>query len=483
MPVTCEEMREAEEAAFSRGVSAEALMEQAGLRIADVVTQFHPAPGVCTAFCGKGNNAGDALVALRHLRTRGWRICTRLAFDSSVFSSLAAKKFFELGPTDGDASATVVLDGLLGIGARGAPSGEIASAIEELNTLRLATGAWVLAIDIPSGLGGDAGKPAEPCVRADLTATIGRVKQGLLADSATDHVGRLALVPLDELGSTENDGIATSLHLRKLLPPRHFDTHKGEAGRIGIIAGSIGLTGAARLCSEAAVRAGGGLVTLYVNRDVYPILATNCAPEVMVKPVESLRDAVKDRLDVLAIGPGLGSADAVDVVSLIHDTPIPVVVDADALNALSRQKGILRHMHGPRLLTPHPGEMERLSPQKGRTRSEWAKDFVEENPVTLLLKGARTIVSDKSRASYNTTGHPGMASGGMGDVLTGVCAALTAQVGGHSMYDAATLGAWVCGFAAERAVFHGGRSQESLSAHDVIAHLGEAFDLLRRGAY
>lgn len=482
MPVTCEEMRQAEEAAFSRGVSAEALMEQAGLRIADVVTQFHPAPGGCTAFCGKGNNAGDALVALRHLRARGWQVRTRLAFDSAAFSSLAAKKFSELGPADGEAPATVILDGLLGIGARGAPSGEIAAGIEELNALR-SIGAWVLAIDIPSGLDGDTGKPAEPCVRADLTATIGRVKQGLLADSATDHVGRLALVPLDELEAPEDDGIATSLHLRKLLPPRRFDTHKGECGRIGIIAGSIGLTGAARLCSEAAVRAGGGLVTLYVHRDAYPILAASCAPEVMVKPVESLRDVAKDRLDVLAIGPGLGNEDAMDIVSLVRDATIPIVVDADALNALSRQEGILRHMHGPRLLTPHPGEMERLFPQKGRSRREWAKDFVDECPVTLLLKGARTIVSDKSKASYNTTGHPGMASGGMGDVLTGVCAALTAQVGGHSMYDAAVLGAWVCGFAAERAVFHGGRSQESLSAHDVIAHLGEAFDLLRRGAY
>ncbi len=482
MPVTCEEMRQAEEAAFSRGVSAEALMEQAGLRLADVVTQFHPAPGTCTAYCGKGNNAGDALVALRHLRARGWQVRTRLAFDSAAFSSLAAKKFSELGPTDGEAPATVILDGLLGIGARGAPSGEIAAGIEELNALR-STGAWVLAIDIPSGLDGDTGKPSDPCVRADITATIGRVKQGLLADSATDQVGRLALVPLDELDSPEDDGIATALHLRKLLPPRHFDTHKGEAGRIGIIAGSIGLTGAARLCSEAAVRAGGGLVTLYVQsrslshpRRQLRTRGHGQAGREFARCSEGPPRRPGHR-------PRSRSVDAVDVVSLVRDATIPIVVDADALNALSRQEGILRHMHGPRLLTPHPGEMERLFPQKGRSRREWAKDFVDECPVTLLLKGARTIVSDKSGASYNTTGHPGMASGGMGDVLTGVCAALTAQVGGHSMYDAAVLGAWVCGFAAERAVFHGGRSQESLTAHDVIAHLGEAFDLLRRGAY
>ncbi len=145
--------------------------------------------------------------------------------------------------------------------------------------------------------------------------------------------------------------------------------------------------------------------------------------------------------------------------------------------------GILRHVRAPRLLTPHPGEMERLSPQKDRSRAEWSASFVAENPVTLLLKGARTLVGEKDQSCYNTTGHPGMASGGMGDVLTGVCAAIAAQLPDKSLYKTGILGSWICGHAAEIAIFHGGRSQESLRASDIVANLGASFSDLRRGVY
>ena len=189
------------------------------------------------------------------------------------------------------------------------------------------------------------------------------------------------------------------------------------------------------------------------------------------------------RHDVLAIGPGLGTGRAEEVLELIGRAPQPMIVDADALNILAAHPDALARCAGPRLLTPHPGEMARLDPASAtRPRGETVADFTARFPATLLLKGARTLIGERGRAlSYNTTGNPGMATGGMGDVLTGVCAALAGQ--GLALYDAARLGAWLCGRAAELAVFSGTESEESLSATHVIARLGEACKNLRAGCW
>jgi yjeF C-terminal region, hydroxyethylthiazole kinase-related/yjeF N-terminal region len=487
MLVTCEEMKRAEDAAFARGVSAEALMEEAGRGIAEIVRQFHPVPGTCVVVSGKGHNAGDAFVAARHLAAWGWRICLRPAFPDSELAPLAAAKRTGLTAGDADLPARgprIVLDGLLGIGTRGEPRGAVAEAIREINALR-ADGAWVLAIDLPSGLDGDTGVPASCCVQADLTVTMAFVKQGLVADSATNVVGRLALVPLQDLTAPESRWrAALAPELRGWQPPRPFDTHKGNAGRIGIVAGSPGFLGAARMCAAAAVRAGGGLITCFARRDIAETLAACAVPEVMVKAVDRYREVLEARLDVLAIGPGLGMDQAGDVLHVLREAPQPVVIDADALTILARDPAVLEHAAGPRLLTPHPGEMERLFPQNGRSRREWLEDFVTRHPVTLLLKGARTLVGAADGPRYfNTTGHPGMAGGGMGDVLTGVCAALIGQAPGRPLVQSAVLGAWVCGRAAEREISHGGGSYESLCATDVVARLGGAFADLRAGAW
>ena len=165
--------------------------------------------------------------------------------------------------------------------------------------------------------------------------------------------------------------------------------------------------------------------------------------------------------------------------AFVRDCPVPCVVDADALNAISESPGVLKSGAGPRLLTPHPLELERIFPRESRTRRAWLESFVSEFPVTLLLKGARTLVGQSGFApAYNSTGHPGMGSGGMGDVLTGVCAALVAQ--GKTPLQAGKLGAWLCGRSAEIALRDGFTSQESLRASDVVDHLGAAFDDLRR---
>jgi NAD(P)H-hydrate epimerase len=487
MVLTCAQMKSVEEAAFARGVSAERLMESAGLAIARAALDFLPSPGRATAVCGKGNNAGDVLVAARHLAARGWAVELDLAYPESEFSPLAARKFAELSerrpsrpaPTDFPASH-LVLDGLLGLGAHGSPREPIASAIRRIHALR-DRGAFVLAADLPSGLEGDSGVAGDPCVIADLTVTIGHAKIGLLADGAANFVGRLALAPLPELATETGDPaeLAAPDLLRPLLPPRPFDSHKGTWGRVGLVAGSRGFLGAARLCSEAALRAGAGLVTLYVLPDIYELLATTVTPEVMVKPVSDYRALLDDRLDAVGIGPGLGHDHGDAILEIIGKVESPMVVDADALNLLARRSGAWPNFQGPRLFTPHPGEMDRLFPEgKALSRREIAERYSARHPITLLLKGARTIIAGRDHPIvYNTTGNPGMGSGGMGDVLTGVCAGLMA--GKHSPRHAAMLGAWLCGRAAEMTVYSAGGSPESLAATDVIHHLGAAFQELR----
>jgi NAD(P)H-hydrate epimerase len=480
-------MKRVEEAAFARGVEAEALMDAAGAAIAHAVLDFFPSPAHAVVFCGKGNNAGDVLVAARHLAALGWSIELDLAFPESEFSPLAAKKFAKLrSQASSQLSAlnsqpAVLLDGLLGIGATGAPREPIASAIRRLNALRERHGAFVVAADLPSGLDGDTGAPGDPCVVAALTVTIGQPKTGLVADTATNFVGRLALAPLPELATAEGDPAAllTPELLSPLRPPRAFDSHKGLWGRVGILAGSRGFLGAAHICSEAALRAGGGLVTLFALPDAYEPLAVVAPPEVMVKPLRDLREALDDRFDALGVGPGLGSDNDDAILDVVTNFAGPMVVDADALNVLSRH-GVPATFAGPRLLTPHPGEMARLFPESARLpRRAAAEQFVARHAVTLLLKGARTVIAEAGAPTvFNTTGNPGMGSGGMGDALTGVCAALLAQK--HTPREAAMLGAWLCGRAAERYVFGPNGSPESLVASEVIRHLGGAFRDIQR---
>lgn len=489
MILSAPQMKEAEETAFASGATPEGLMAVAGEGISRSIRQFFPKEESAIVYCGKGHNGGDALLAASHLKKAGWSIQVRLTAPIHELSTLTRRHLEKLGVDPLDSLKGVhgipklVIDGLLGIGVTGSPRGIVAERILELNDLRK-NGAYTVAIDLPSGLEATTGEIFDPCVQADLTITLGFAKSGLLVDGATGHVGRLAVVPLPGVSAVEGDdaSVATPPVLRHLLPIRDFETHKGNYGRIGIVAGSPGYLGAARLCSAAAVHAGGGLVTLYALSETFDKLSLLTIPEVMVKRVDSYSEVLGERCDVLAVGPGLGHEHDHDIRHLVESAPFPCVVDADALNAVSQDITLLDRCTGPRLLTPHPGEMERLDPGSGRSRRNWAEQFVERHPVTLLLKGARTIVAERKRpVNFNTTGNPGMGSGGMGDVLTGVAAALIGV--GKSTRDAAILGAWLCGRAAERAIFNGPASQESLSATSVIDHLGPAFASLRNGEF
>jgi hydroxyethylthiazole kinase-like uncharacterized protein yjeF len=519
--VTSAQMRAAEESAFARGVEVEELMDQAGAGVAQAVTKFFQKPGKCIVFAGKGNNAGDALVAAECLRRLGWKIEVRLAFQEGDCSGLMRKKLESLrrrppevvGMTParagsdvvitlieslaevadelsagqealvadacvGTASSPIILDGLLGLGAKPPLRDPIRGACRSINQLRANNGAYVFAVDLPTGLDGDSGKTDRDCVVADFTVTIGFAKPGLVADDALNFVGRLDVVPLNELRSPEKkvkEVVAAPPAFRELLSRREFGTYKNQCGRIGVVAGSRGFIGAALMTSQGALRAGAGLVEVFVPEEIYEIVAGAAPMESMVKSLRSYRDLLKEKVDVWAVGPGLGKSRAAEILDLIEKTKEPMVIDADGLNILAEKTSTLRHCKGKRLLTPHPGEMKRLSPGEKETRAKTAAKFCQRFPVTLLLKGSRTLVADRDHAlSYNTTGNPGMATGGMGDILTGVCAALIGQ--GLSLYDAARLGAWLCGRAAEIAVFSGVQSEQSLLPRDVLGQLGAAFN-------
>lgn len=501
MTVTCRQMQQCEEVAFARGITAAALMEEAGIGIAAVVRQFAPKPGSLVLFLGKGNNAGDALVAARELVPDGWQLHARLSCAPASMKELPQRHFNELGSEvrviddalsfNFPAGPLVSLDGLLGIGATGIMKPELQALAREMNTLRTQKHAITIAMDIPSGLDGDHGDACVDTVEADVTAVVAHMKAGLLEDGADHYAGRLALVPLPELSTCEGDAEAQALTpppLRAWLPRRAHDMHKGEAGRVGILAGSRGFLGAAELCCRGAIRAGAGLVTLFVPEDVYPLMATRMPAEVMVHPIDDYRDILDMRFDALAIGPGLGFEHEKEIVEVLMQAKAPTIVDADALTMMAQNPQLLDKTGSlPRLMTPHPGELDRLLRNfpgwHGMSRRHVVERLTDNAPKrTLLLKGARTVIATKGQPTlFNTTGHPGMASGGMGDVLTGVCAAFAGQ--GISLHRAAGLAAWACGRAAERAVLATGMAQESLCAGDVADRLGGALQDLKLGAF
>ena len=482
-------MQAAEQSAFARGVSVETLMDQAGAGVARAVRQFFPKPATCIVFAGKGHNGGDALVAADQLQRIGWKIDIRLPFPEDACSELTQKKLKTLRdatPKSPDtidrASHTIILDGLLGTGAKSFLREPIRTAAREINRLRREENAFVFAVDLPTGLDADSGDhDPEDSVAADFTVTIGFAKHGLIVDPALNYVGRIEIVPLPGLwpeAGAPNELAASPSSLSALLPRRKFSAYKNEFGRIGVVAGSKGFVGAALMTTEGALRAGAGLVEVFVPGDIYEIVASAAPVEAMVKPVRRYRDLLEEKIDVWAVGPGLGKERASDVLSLIENATQPMIVDADGLNILADKIQTLRTVRGPRLLTPHPGEMKRLMDVGKMARSGIARNFCDQFPVTLLLKGSRTILCERGKPiSYNTTGNPGMASGGMGDVLTGVCAGLAGRE--LSMYDAGRVGAWICGRAAEMSIFQKNASEESLLASDALANLGGAFNELR----
>jgi hydroxyethylthiazole kinase-like uncharacterized protein yjeF len=492
--LTVRDMRSLEEAALEQGWTEERLMQAAGERLGLSITRIFPRPGTIVAYLGKGHNAGDALVALRMLRqAHGWRIIIRPAFPSSHWAPLTRKIMDDLeaggivedpGPlpplleTLQAPRPLVLLDALLGIGAKGALRAPLVESATEMSWLRNHFGAKVVALDLPSGVDPDSGEIHPGSVTADATFMIGAPKRGLLFGHAANAAGALHLVPLDTLRPDGDDGhqLAGPHSVRSAWEPRPYDFHKGKAGRVAILAGSREYSGAAILAATGALAGGAGLVTVYLPEAVLPLVAGRMPPEVILRVCKDPGEILEPDYDALVIGCGLLSTDegfrGALRATIKRSTP-PTVLDAEALNLLSAAD--LAGLKENHLLTPHPGEFRRLAPDlSGFAREEAARAFADRNNATLLLKGCRTVVTRKGAPLwFNPTGTPGMATGGQGDLLSGVIGALLAI--GNPLLESAVIGAWLCGRAAERALLEPETSPQSLLPTDVGRHLGGAF--------
>jgi len=365
-----------------------------------------------------------------------------------------------------------------------------AEAIELIN----ATGVPIFAVDIPSGLNADTGLPMGTAVQAEATATFGFAKVGQALYPGVRYCGSLAVVDigLDARAIAAHPPGATLLDrdgVARLVPVRAPDAHKGDCGHVLVIAGSFGKTGAAQLAARAAGRVGAGLVTVVAPTSLYPIYATG----VLEAMTEALPDddgrirfdatrlaALLDGKTAVAIGPGIGTHEGADrtVRWLLANADIPMVIDADAITVLARDPSALRDARAGALLTPHPGEMSRLV---GRSTADVQSDrvgvarrFATDHRCTLLLKGTRTVIAGGDGCVWiNPTGNPGMASGGMGDVLTGILGGLLAQ--GMPVAEAACLGAYLHGAVADRAAADG---EIGLVASDIIGGLRQGMHQL-----
>ncbi len=412
-------------------------------------------PERIVVYAGRGNNAGDALgLAAAYpclTLVRGIRSADELSPD-------AREQFERLGHAEialeppAPTADSLIIDGLLGSGAHGPLRPQTAALVREMNTLRAASPrSLTLAIDIPTGL---MAEEQGEVVRADITCPIGCVKPAMLADGAEEHVGQLLPIPLPEVSipPCTEDIVMEAALLRSWLPRRAYSCFKNRAGRVAIVAGSIGMLGAAQMAAEAALAAGAGLVVLYCKPEAFPILAARVAAEVMVRPVASYADIEESQAQALLLGPGLGplpEGEATALRQLAEGFAGTMILDADALNTAAAEAWPLSG-HANWVLTPHPGEMRRLAPElSALPRRQQAAAFLKGFSGTLLLKGARSLIASPECCIYNSTGGPFMANGGQGDVLAGTIAALAAQ--GLPPLQAAAAGAFSCGLAAARA--------------------------------
>ncbi len=475
---TAQQMKELDRATIEDlGVPGLVLMENAGRGVVQVIGKLYPHIRSAAVLVGKGNNGGDGFVIARYLLHLGIKVKVFLAGSKASLKGDAAHNarlaeacgvplqeipegFDSVCLKKDLADADLILDALLGTGLEKEVQGlfkELIALVNEIARPRL-------AVDIPSGLSSDSGQPLGLCVQASATVTFGWPKRGHLLFPGSQYVGRLLLVDIGIPPALRPEGadrveLLSGDELLPWLPERRPDGHKGTYGHALILAGSTGKTGAAALAAMGALRVGAGMVTLGIPASLNPILEMKLT-EAMTEPLpegktgclgrpalERIRTLLAGKR-VLALGPGLSTSDGTQALirSLLkEDFSLPLVVDADGLTALADHPESLTLLSGRAILTPHPGEMARLT---GKTVQEiqadrigTARDFAEQYGVVLVLKGARTVVADPAGAIFlNPIAHPVMASGGMGDVLTGMITGWLAQ--GVAPLPAACLGVY-----------------------------------------
>lgn len=437
------------------------LMERAADSVADVILKNKPR-GVCVIMTGGGNNGGDGLALQRILVMHGVNaVClmlcdeTDIKGDALVNYNIAKKLGFKFTKDINTLKdADVIVDAVFGTGLSRPVSGKAYEAVKFANS----TSAWKIAVDIPSGMNGDTGDILGICFNADVTVTFECIKQGVLLTKEREMVGRLivARIGLQEEGFKLNeycDRLIDAEFVKELLPYRKIVSNKGNYGRVLMLVGSVGMTGAAVMSSIAALRAGAGLVKAYVPHKVVDAFAV--APEVMCVSDDAADiDELIAWADVIAVGCGMGNDEKRTWKlrkALLSRKPI--VVDADALNAMDEE--LLQLLHENCVITPHPGEMARLTGGKIEdvlnAFPHTARAFAAKYGCVVLLKSAVSVIaSPRGELRYNTAGNAGLAKGGSGDVLAGIVAAQLAQ--GLEPFDSASVGAYILGSAAEEAL-------------------------------
>jgi ADP-dependent NAD(P)H-hydrate dehydratase / NAD(P)H-hydrate epimerase len=436
-------MREADRLTIQRGTPGEVLMENAGRRVVEAIErEFAPlARQRVVIFCGKGNNGGDGRVVARLLQDRVGALQV-----ISITESLDVRV---------DAP-TLIVDALLGTGLKGPASGPALDCIRIINSNR--PEAKVVSIDVPSGLGGGG-----ESVRADVTVTFAAPKvEHFFAEGSTEAVGRLIVaeigIPPDLI---QSDLAVSEAHdFAPILGPRQPETHKGDFGHVLVIGGAPGKMGAAAMSGLAALRMGAGLVTVACSD------SSRLAPELMSA---SLTDFTLDRITVVAVGPGLGPNRPL-LERLLKEVRVPMIIDADGLNSIAgtdfRGRGI------ETILTPHPGEMARLTGSKVVDRAGAARGFAKERNVCVVLKGHRTLIAfPDGRVWINTSGSPAMAKGGSGDILTGMTAGMVAQFP-HDIEQAVRAAVWLHGRSGEIAAME--LTDKCVIATDLLHYLPRA---------
>jgi len=459
---------------------------------------------------GSGNNAGDGFALARIFHGKGASVSVvclrppaRLQGDALTNFQIIEKMGVPIHVWDDAADfdaqwqwireSGAVIDAMLGTGLKSEVQGIYRRVIENLNALTVP----ILAVDLPSGLDASNGKPLGAAVRSSVTATFGFLKIGHLLEPGSEYAGRIEVVDIGippALAASEgiNRRLLDEESVSAWLEPRSCFAHKGSAGHVAVLSGSLGKTGAATLICGGAARVGAGLVTLFVPESLNAILEVKLT-EAMTLPIPETVDrspahgALEEILDFLegkqafAMGPGISLHPETKalVKDLLRKVRCPMVLDADALTALSDEPDLLRAASAPLILTPHPGEMARLVHGSVRlvqdNRVEMASEFSRKYGVILLLKGHRTIIAaPDGRLAINGAGNPAMATGGMGDTLTGMIAGFLGQ--GIEPFRAACLGAYVHGAAADRRI--GGVSTRGLLASDVLEEIPAAIGRL-----
>ncbi|WIF95326.1 NAD(P)H-hydrate dehydratase [Caminicella sporogenes] len=499
-----EEMRKIDKTTIEKyGIPGIILMENAGLGVVEEIIKDFKRDSNFTIICGRGNNGGDGFVIARHLYNKGYNVKVFIIGDSRDISKDALINFkiiqnLNINITnildekdllklkEGILSSTVVIDALFGTGLSSEVKGIASEVIKYINKYSK----YIFSVDIPSGICGDNGQVCGVAVKADKTITFGLKKCGNILYPGAEYCGELILkdigIPREVVDLMNlKFNIITEEIVKDSIPIRKKDSHKGSYGKANVIAGSFGMTGAAILTCKSALRSGLGLLRLYIAESLNFIIKTN-VPEAITVPLGEIRKGViginnireilegtKDA-DVLTIGPGCGNTSELSEIlkRIIGEVDKPIVIDADGLNVLSKNVEWLSKKKSEIVITPHLGEMSRLTglsiEEIKRNPIEVAKNFAQKWNVITVLKSARTIIaSPKGEVFINVNGNPGMATAGCGDVLTGIITGFIAQ--GIEPLKAAIISVYIHGLTGDRVAEKKG--EYGLIAGDIIEKL------------